>query len=38
MNDMKPRPAILALDPDHDTFGPHGAVMMVSVSGTAVVL
>jgi hypothetical protein len=38
MNDMKPRPAILALDPDHDTFGPRGAVLMVSVSGTAVVL
>ena len=30
--------AIPAVDPDYDTFGPHGAMMMVSVSGTAVVL
>lgn len=30
--------AILAVDLDYNTVGPHGSMMMVSVSGTAVVL
>jgi uncharacterized protein YbjQ (UPF0145 family) len=30
--------AILGVDLDYNTVGPHGSMMMVSVSGTAVVL
>jgi uncharacterized protein YbjQ (UPF0145 family) len=30
--------AILAVDLDYNTVGPNGSMMMVSVSGTAVVL